>query len=1356
MNLQPFLRTNRSIFAILFVLALVAGMASLPFVFRTQAALPPSEGGLPNYDIRVDKAAKPVLDSYRQIAGRGESSSVEFRDQLSRAENDLRRDVPTLTTVYNEDLRVPEVIATDVKRGKAFLSRPSSQKRSDVLKEFLRDNSELIGARASQIDELKVAADYTNPDGNLSFVELNQEINGIPVFRGEVKAGFTKAGEIIRVVNNLAPGIDPASVSSDFSDAASAVAAAARHINVDADKLDLSRSQNSTELRSTFGKGDSATTAEKMYFPTEPGVVVPSWRVLIWQPENAYYIVVDNQGTMLWRKNLTDHQTQPATYNVYGNPNAMINLAHNPFPFSPGPIAPAGQQGTPISRTNVTRIGNEPPYTFNQLGWIPDGSFITDGNNVQAGLDRDGTDGVDPNSEAFNNTRLFSYTYQPHNPNTGMGDIPNPTPQTYPGSAFQQGIVTQLFYTTNWFHDETYRLGFTEAARNFQNTNFTGQGLGSDRVRGEGQDSIGVNNANFTTAADGVRGRMQMFLFTAPNPAIDGSLDNDVVIHELTHGLSSRLHGNSLGLFNDMSRGMGEGWSDFFGMAMLSTLTDPIDGLATNGAYVTYRFQGELNNAYYGIRRFPTAIKSSLGGPNNRPHNPLTFADIDSTQLNISDGAFPPRFDNLPDQVHNAGEIWCAALWEVRARMIQRLGWEVGNRRILQLVIDGMKLAPLSPTPITERDAIVAAAYATGNAADVADIWAGFAVRGLGANASIQNVGGTSTGGTGTARVTEAFNAPNLVQAPAVTVSDVVGDNDGYPEPGENVTISVPLTNSTGTTATSIGLQLVGGGSANYGTLGGAASSTQPVTFTIPAGTPCGSTINLTFNVTSSLGPVSFTRSIFVGKPATTVGSENFDGVTAPALPALWTATTTLGGINFVSSTLSADSAPNAMYAVNPTTVGGGSDLQPPPISITSTSSTMTFRHRYLTECGWDGGVLELKIAGSEWQDFKTAGGTFNQNGYNGINGAGRNNPLASRESWTGLSLTSPLPCPLPSPLPPPEYITTVAQFPSSANGKIVQIRFRFGSDDNTAGDGPNPGWFIDNVSLSGAGFVTSFACSGGVSTRADYDGDGKTDISIFRPSDGKWWIDRSTAGLTVVAFGFGDDVPTPGDFDGDGKSDVAVFRPSTGTWFRLNSGNGTVTADGFGTAGDVPQAADFDGDRRDDISIFRPSTGTWWRQNSSNGQYLAFGFGASGDRPIVGDYDGDGKADQAVFRRSNGSWYVFNSSNNQTRVVTWGVSDDIPTNADFDGDGRDDVAVFRPSNGVWYILRSTDLQADILTWGLSGDTPVAGDYNGDGRDDVAVFRAGVWYVYFANSATFSITQFGFATDTPIPKKHNL
>ncbi len=1317
----------------------------MPFVFRTNAEeRPPAIGGdpaLPNYDIREDKSAQPILAEFRSSGSKTMSEVADIRDAFVSAESVLREKVPTLKIEYNTDIRIPEVIAPDAKLGKAFLSGPSGARRADTLREFLRENNELVGLRRPDVDGLKVAADYTNPDGNLSFVELNQEINGIPVFRGEVKAGFTRSGEIIRVINNLAPGVDSAAVSVDFGDAGAAIAAAASHIGLDPAKLDTRRNDvRSTDLRSVFGTGDSATTAEKMYFPTEPGVIVPAWRVLIWQPANAYYVIVDANGTLLWRKNITEDQTQPATYSVYANPNAMINVAHNPFPFSPGPPSPSGQQGAGISRTAVTRIGNEAPYNFNNLGWIPDGSTITDGNAIQAGLDRDGTDGIDPNSEASSPTRNFTFAYDPLNPNTNTGDSPVPATQTYPGSAFQQGIVTQMFYTANWFHDETYRLGFTEAARNFQNVNFTGQGLGGDRVRGEGQDSIGTNNANFSTPADGGRGRMQMFIFTGPNPDIDGSLDADVVIHESMHGVSNRLHGNASGLFNDMSRGMGEGWSDFYGMAMLSTPNDPIDGIATNGAYVTYLFQGETNNTYYGIRRFPTAIKTALGGQNNRPHNPLTFADIDATQLNISDGAFDPRLvSGNSDAVHNAGEIWCVALWEVRARMIQRLGWETGNRRVLQLVMDGMKLAPLSPTPVSERDAIVAATFASGTAADLADVWAGFATRGLGASASIQNVGGTSIGGTGTARVTEAFDLPNLFQSPAITVSDSSGDNDGYPEPGENVLITVPITNATGQTANGITAQIVGGGSANYGNLLSGLLTSREIAFTVPSGAACGSTVSVTINVNSNLGPATFVRQIFIGKPGATTASQDFDGVTVPAVPDGWSAVATQGGVNFVSSTTSPDTAPNSMYALDPATVGGGTDLTAPPVSVTSSSASMTFRHQFNTEAGWDGGVLELSIAGGQWLDFKAAGGTFSQNGYNGINGAGRNNPVASREAWTGNSNG---------------YVTTIAQFPAAANGKVVRLRFRFGADDNTAGTGSNPGWFIDTISLSGAGFISSFECSTGVPrSRADFDGDGKTDLSVFRPGDGNWWLNRTTAGVTAINFGLATDIPTPGDYDGDGKADIAVWRPSNGGWYRINSSNGTVSAIGFGLDGDIPQPGDFDGDQREDISIFRPSTGFWWRQNSSNGQFFAISFGLNGDKPSVGDYDADGKSDLAVFRPSTGAWYIWNSGNGQVSAASWGSNGDIPANADFDGDGKDDIAVFRPSNGGWYILRSSDGQVFLLGWGLTGDVPVAADYNGDGRDDIAVYRAGTWYIYFTSGGT-QFTQFGNATDIPIPKKH--
>ena len=1084
--------SGRKILFVFVVLAIAAAAFLLPgrnskaasgLFSRTES----HDKDLPNYDIRLDKSAFKKIASYRSLANKNGAEIADTRDAMVRGEASLKQRVPTLKVEYNSDLQIPEVIAPDVKQGKAFLTKTSNIKRSDILKDFLNQNSDLVGARSSQVDSLKVFSDYTNPDGNLSFVELNQEINGIPVFRGEIKAGFTGSGEIIRVINNFAPGLDEGSLSTDFGDPVDAVRSAAVHINNQLAKAAISTNEkSSTDLKIVFGNGDFAPTAEKMYFPTESGVAVAAWRVLIWQKVNAFYIIVDAKtGTMLWRKNITEDQTQPATYNVYANPGAMVNVADSPFPMTPGPIALSGTQGMAIPRTLVTRVGNEPPYTFNNLGWITDGNDATDGNNVQAGLDRESPNGgstrpddIDPNgTPAGSSARVFDFPINPGiptNPALNTGDEPlppgqNPLDCLGEGTStaltdFQKAAVTQLFYIANVYHDELYTLGFTEEARNFQNDNFGRGGLGGDRVSAHAQDCGGQNNANFGTPADGTRPTMQMYLWAAPTPDFDGSLDADVIIHELTHGTSNRLHGNGNGLSLDIARGMGEGWSDFFGHCLLSEPTDPLDGIYTTGAYDTYRYSSVgFNNYYYGIRRFPKAIKSSVGGPQSRPHNPLTFADIDSTQIDITDGAFPPRFNVTADQVHAIGEVWSSALWEVRAKMIQRLGWAAGNRRILQLVMDGMKMAPLGPTPISERDSIIAAAFASGNEADLADIWAGFAIRGLGAGASMQETGGISTGGLGTIRVTESFDPPNLAQTPTLAVNDSNGDNDGYIEPGEDVTLTIPLTNSSGAVATGVSVQVVGGSSANYGTMSGLSTATQSVTYRIPVGTTCGSPVNVTLNVNSSIGPITYVRSIFVGKPSGVTPSENFDGVTAPALPTGWEAVAVSGGPNFVSSTTNPDSAPNAMFALNPTSVGGGTDLTSPYVSVTSPTATLTFRHTYDTEEDWDGGVLEINVGSGGFKDILTAGGSFVQNGYNGTLGGGRNNPVASRAAWTGNSAG---------------YLTTIVQLPASANGKIVQLRWRFGSDDNTDGTGLDPGWRIDGIALSGAGFVSGFTCS--------------------------------------------------------------------------------------------------------------------------------------------------------------------------------------------------------------------------------------------------------------------------------------
>ena len=272
-----------------------------------------------------------------------------------------------------------------------------------------------------------------------------------------------------------------------------------------------------------------------------------------------------------------------------------------------------------------------------------------------------------------------------------------------------------------------------------------------------------------------------------------------------------------------------------------------------------------------------------------------------------------------------------------------------------------------------------------------------------------------------------------------------------------------------------------------------------------------------------------------------------------------------------------------------------------------------------------------------------------------------------------------------------------------------------------------------------------------------DFDGDGQTDISVFRPDNGQWWYLRSLD-LTNRAFTFGTetDLMVPGDYTGDRKTDVAFFRPSTGTWFVLRSEDSAYYAFPFGLPTDIPAPADYDGDGKTDAAVYRPSNGLWYIFRSSDGAVSFETFGGASDRPVPADYDGDGKADVAVVKPtgSTGSseWWIMRSSDHIAHAFLFGTAADKAVPGDYTGDGAADIAFFRPSSGSWYVLRSEDSLYYAFPFGQSTDIPTPGDYDGDGRFDAAVYRSasGTWFINQTTQGVF-ISTFGEPTDIPVP-----
>lgn len=626
-----------------------------------------------------------------------------------------------------------------------MLTEPAPGKSArQVVEQFVERHQALFGHSGTSLTQARVAREDVTEHNGMSTLVWQQQFDDIPLYKTILKANVTKHGELVTVSDSFLGNPQQAARKTEAQrkelirkppvDAEKAVAKAAASWDQQVAAVQSASEASGTERRQAFSaQGLSDTKAHLTWMPMSSDRLVLAWDVTTFSlPENHMYrVVVDAEsGKVLHRTSLTV-DISDATYQVYAK-SGTFQPHDSPTPMAPGLTTPSGTQPAVVARQTLTLPALN--TTASPAGWINDGGMETLGNNVDAHTDTDDNNAPDlprPNGGAGRN---FSFPMD-------LGLAP---------STYKDASVTQLFYLNNYIHDRLYELGFTESSGNFQTNNFGRGGLGNDAVQADAQDGGGTDNANFSTPPDGSPGRMQMYLFSGPNPDRDGDFDAEIVVHEYVHGLSNRLVGGGVGIDALQSAGMGEGWSDFYALCLLSEPGDDPNANYAAGGYATYQLGGLLNNYYFGIRRYPYST--------NLLKNPLTLRDIDPSQASAHAGIpYNPIFgvpNAMPDRVHNQGEVWCVTLWEARANLIAKHGHALGNERMLQLVTDGMKLAPANPTFLQARDAVIQADLVNNGGADSNELWAAFAKRGMGANAQVPDAG-TTIG------VVESFEMPD-------------------------------------------------------------------------------------------------------------------------------------------------------------------------------------------------------------------------------------------------------------------------------------------------------------------------------------------------------------------------------------------------------------------------------------------------------------------------------------------------------------------------------------------------------------------------------------------------------------------
>jgi subtilisin-like proprotein convertase family protein len=711
-------------------------------------------------------------------------------------------------------------------RTDGFLSGPRAGDAADVALAYVRAHADVFGLDAQKLAALQLTERTTSNDDvtHLTWTPFRQ---GVPAYDAALRVHVARDGRVVAASGPPLGGGPPASTAPRLT-ASEALAIA--QADVDAPPaLPRANTHTGPQRLTTFSNGDRARL---VVFDAPDGDRL-AWRLTVaGRTPYLYDELIDAlSGEILARHSLTD-----------------FAVAHaDVFPYHPDAAAGGSEVqvdiGPWLNPLATTLVGP------NAHAWAD----IDDDNDfADAGEEIGPSSGND-----------WLYPLQSVAPGSGAHCTPwsfctwGGTSGTLASEATNRShATTQLFYLVNTFHDwlAGAPFGFTSASGSFD---------GADPLDAQADDSIPngtthfVNNANMSTPPDGFSPRMQMYLWTSPFPAVNGSDDASVVFHEYTHGLSNRLIGNGDGLNAKQSGAMGEGWSDWYAMDYLADPAHPgvtdtaADGEVRVGEYATGDTTG-------GIRHQPLdcpvgSSAPACGGSFFAGHaGGFTYADLGRVG---GDAIDTPSFE-----VHDDGEIWAETLWDLRTAL--------GAPTARRLVTNGMRLSPVNPSFLDERDAILLADQTRFAGVHHDQLWTLFATRGMGWGAHTASANSTSA--------TASFSAtPLLATATAADDAAPLGDGDGVAEPGEALRLRVALEDPSPTALTNVAATLttsapgvsVGAASASWGTIagGGSAQNATPFELSVSGLVPCGTQAPLTLHVTSDQGGVDLPLALALG-----------------------------------------------------------------------------------------------------------------------------------------------------------------------------------------------------------------------------------------------------------------------------------------------------------------------------------------------------------------------------------------------------------------------------------------------------------------------------------------------------------